>query len=339
MDGGHSTCSLCGQGTLRLIAKGGRADGADPVDGGGGRLRGGQAACIPHGNGHGAGEQVAGAQCIRSGHAGHGAVQLLKGAVQRHLGDLAHAEIGGIGGGEFQRQQHFGAVADDGDLLPAGHLVALGDLQGAHGAIHLGTHILAVHHLVIATLCLLHGDLSLFKIGGSIRAVQRVEDAPLIQHVALLKLAGEHLALHQRFHGVGVGRVQGAGAAQGVGDIPHFRAGLQIAGVHGCGAGLLGLEQKHTITTQTTGTSHFQFFCKNSTGALAVCAADVSVPGFSAPSFFLFQIIMFLLSDSGPPGAARQIPFLCIGVVYRILPGYTSVQISFERFSANFHRL
>ena len=259
MDGGHSTCSLCGQGTLCLIAKGGRADGADPVDGGGGRLRGGQAARIPHGNGHGAGEQVAGAQGIGSGHAGHGAVQLLKGAVQRHLGGLAHAEIGGISGGEFQRQQHFGAVADDGDLLPTGHLVALGDLQGAHGAIHLGTHILAVHHLVIAALCLLHGDLGLFKVGGSIRAVQRVEDAPLIQHVALLKLAGEHLALHQRFHGVGVGRVQGTGAAQGVGDIPHFRAGFQIAGVHGCGAGVLGLEQKHTARDHHTDHRHEPF--------------------------------------------------------------------------------
>ena len=89
------------------------------------RLRGGQATRVPHGNGHGAGEQVAGAQGIRSGHAGHGAVQLLKGAVQRHLGGLAHAEIGGISGGEFQRQQHFGAVADDGDLLPAGHLSPL----------------------------------------------------------------------------------------------------------------------------------------------------------------------------------------------------------------------
>ena len=54
---------------------------------------------------------------------------------------------------------------------------------------------------------------------------------------------------------------------------------------------------------------------------------------------WLFQIIMFLLSDSGPPGAACQIPLICIGVVYRILPGYTSVQISFARFSANFHRL
>lgn len=60
-------------------------------------------------------------------------------------------------------------------------------------------------------------------------------------------------------YGVGVGRVQGAGAAQGVGDIPHFRAGFQIAGVHGCGAGALWLEQKHTARDHHTDHRHEPF--------------------------------------------------------------------------------
>ena len=40
---------------------------------------------------------------------------------------------------------------------------------------HLGADILAVHDLIVAALRLLHGDLGLFKVGGSVRAVDGVE--------------------------------------------------------------------------------------------------------------------------------------------------------------------
>ena len=55
--------------------------------------------------------------------------QRLKGAVQHHVGALAHREAGGVGCREQQVQQHLGAVADDRHLLAAGHLVALCDLE------------------------------------------------------------------------------------------------------------------------------------------------------------------------------------------------------------------
>ena len=104
---------------------------------------------------------------------------------------------------------------------------------------------LAVYGLVVAALGLLEGDLRFFQVGGSVGAVDGVEDRALFHGVALFKISGEHFAVHQRFHGVSIGRVQGAGAAEGVGDIPLLRRRFHIAGVH---IGLLvvgGLEQEH----------------------------------------------------------------------------------------------
>ena len=85
MDGGDRTGGQRRQGALGLILEGGRADGTHAVHGSGGRLGGGQAARIAHRDGHGAGEQVAGAQGIGAGDGGNGAGQGLKGTVQRHV--------------------------------------------------------------------------------------------------------------------------------------------------------------------------------------------------------------------------------------------------------------
>ena len=79
-----------------------------PLMVGGGRLRGGQAARVLHGNGHGAGEQVAGAQGIGSGHGWSrcpSSCSKVPSSVTWAVWPTA--EIGGIGSGEFQRQQSF----------------------------------------------------------------------------------------------------------------------------------------------------------------------------------------------------------------------------------------
>ena len=228
IDGGNGAAGLSGQGALCLIGKGGRGDGADAIDAGGSGLGGGQTAGIVDPDGDGAHQQVAGAQLIGAGDGGDGAFQRLKGAVQHHVGALAHREVGGVGCREQQVQQHLGAVADDRHLLAAGHLVALCDLEAADGAVHLCADILAVHSLVVAALGLLQGNAGFFQIGGSVRAVDGVEHIALLHLVALFKAAGEDLAVHQRLDGICIGRVQRACAAQGIGDILTDRRRLGV---------------------------------------------------------------------------------------------------------------
>ena len=129
-------------------------------------------------------------------------------------------------------QHHLGAVADDSHFLAAGHFVTLGHLQCSHNACHLGTHILAVHGLIVAALCLLQGDGGLLGLGGGIGGIHRVQHSAFLHNVAFLNGAGEHLACHQRFDIVCISRVQRTGAAEGVGQIPLFRRGLHIAHIH-----------------------------------------------------------------------------------------------------------
>ena len=246
MDGGDRTGGQRRQGALGLILEGGRADGAHAVHGSGGRLGGGQAACIAHRDGHGAGEQVAGAQGIGAGDGGNGAGQGLKGTVQRHVRALPHRETGCVCRRELQCQCHLGVVADHGHFLAAGHLVALGDLQAAHDTGHFRAHILAVHRLVVVALGLLQGDARLLHLGGSVGGVHGVEHIALFHVVAFLKAAGQHLAGHQRFDIISIRRLQGAGAAQGIDEVPLFRRGLHIAGIHAGRLVGLGLEQPHT---------------------------------------------------------------------------------------------
>ena len=97
-------------------------------------------------------------------------------------------------------------------ILPAFILTALGLLA----------------NLTLSVLGLLQGDAGLFQIGGGVRAVDGVEHIALFHLIALFKAAGEDLAVHQRLDGICIGRVQRAGAAQGVGDILTDRRRLGV---------------------------------------------------------------------------------------------------------------
>ena len=68
----------------------------------------------------------------------------------------------------------------------------------------------------------------------------------LFHDIALFKAAGQHLAGHQRLDIISIRRLQGAGAAQGIDEVPLFRRGLHIAGIHAGRLVGLGLEQPHT---------------------------------------------------------------------------------------------
>ena len=168
---------------------------------------------------------------IKAGDGGDGAFQRLKGAVQHHVGALAHREGGGICCRELQPQHHFGAVTDDRHFLTAGHFVALGHLEGTHNTCHLGADILAVCRLVVAALCLLQSNGRLLRLGGGIGGVHRVQHGAFLHDVPFLKAAGQHLARYQRLNIIRIGRVQSAGSAEGVGHIPLGRRDLHIVDV------------------------------------------------------------------------------------------------------------
>ena len=264
-----------------------------PLTAGGSGLGGGQTAGIVDPDGDGAHQQVAGAQLVGAGDGGDGAFQRLKGAVQHHVGALAHREVGGVGCREQQVQQHLGAVADDRHLLAAGHLVALCDLETADRTVHLCADILEVYGLVVAALCLLQGDAGLFQIGGGVRAVDGVEHIALFHLIALFKVAGEDLAVHQRLDGICIGRVQRAGAAQGVGDILTDRRRLGVGHI-AAGSFIPAAYEKDSARCRHDDHRHepFPVFLANADTpdlASAVSAASADA------SFFFFQIMLFLL--------------------------------------------
>ena len=322
IDGGNRASGQGGQGALGLVLEGCRANGADAVDGSSSRLGRGQAAGVLHRDGHGAGEQVAGAQGIGTGHGSHGAVQGLKGAVQGHLCVLPHREGSRIRRREIQRQGHFGAVPDDRHFLAAGHFIALGDLQCADGAGHFGAHILTIHRLVITALSLLQGDGCLLHLGGGIGRVHGVQHGALFHHIALFNGAGEHFAGHQRLDAVGVGRLQGAGAAQGVGQVPGLGGRFHIAGVHVRGLGVLGLGQPPATQRRHAHHRHQPFpvlleECRRAALGSGRCTASLRVSG---RRWFLFPVHARFFPPKG-----CQASGLHLGSVFPVLSRETGV--------------
>ena len=256
IDGGDGTGSQRSQGTLGLILEVGCCNGAHPVDSSRCSLCRGQTTRIGHREGHSAGEQVARAQGIGAGHSGNSAGQHLKSTVQRHLGGLPYREVSSIRSRELQHQIHLGAVPHHGHFLTALYLIALVHLQAADDARHLGTHILMVGGLVVAALRLLQGDGCLLHLGGGIGGIHRVEHSALLHDIALLKAAGQHLAGHQRFDAVSIGRLQRTSAAERVGDIPGLRHCFCIGSIHVGGLCTLGLQQPPAACQHHDGHRH-----------------------------------------------------------------------------------
>ena len=192
-----------------------------------------QTARIGHCHHHGTGQHIAGAQGIGTGDREHPAGDLLKCTIQGHQSILSDPEIGCIDCGEQQTQQHGGAVPDDRHFLAGGDLVSLFHLQHTDRAGRFGPHILPVHDLLIVALGLFQGDLGFFYIGGSIGTVHCIQNRALLHHIAFLKISRQDLAVHQRGDRIGLGRFQGAHAAQGVGNILHLGRILHILRVCG----------------------------------------------------------------------------------------------------------
>ena len=152
-------------------------------------------------------------------------------------------------------------IPHHGHLLTALYLIALVHLQAADDARHLGTHILMVGGLVVAALRLLQGDGCLLHLGGCIGGIHRVEHSALLHDIALLKAAGQHLAGHQRFDAVSIGRLQRASAAERVGDIPGLRHCFCIGSIHVGGLCTLGLQQPPAACQRTCADRGFKIRC------------------------------------------------------------------------------
>ena len=190
---------------------------------------------------------------------------------------------------------------------------------------------MAVYGLVVAALGLLQGDAGLFQIGGSVRAVDGVEHIALPHLVALLNIAGEDLAVHQRLDGIGIGRVQGAGAAQGVGDILTGGGRLGVGHITARSAPAAAAHDQHDGHHQhdsQRGKPFPVFLGECGCAGRGLCLRRL-------PSG-LVCCILFLFPDHAFPPMVGKWAYdpLCtknlLLVVYRILPKYTSVQISFH---------
>ena len=140
--------------------------------------------------------------------------------------------MGRVGRGEGQLQDHLTGVLHDSDLLPRADLVPHLDAEGVDGARHRRTDVAVVGDGVVVALGLVQADLGLLHVGGSVAVLDLVQLLAGSDFIPFLKIGGKDLALHQRLDGVAVGRVQGAGGAQGLGDGPPGDRGLGIFGGH-----------------------------------------------------------------------------------------------------------
>ena len=232
-----------------------RGEGAHPVDGGGRGLGGGQTAGVGHRNGDGAGHNTAGAAELVGARDGfHHALHRLKGTAEGNGGALAHGKGGGIHGGELQGQQHDAVVPQNGQFLTGLDRVTHPHREGNQSACRRGADILGVHRLVVAALGLLQRDLGGLELVGGIGTVEDIEHFALFNIIAHFKIGAQDGALHQRGDVVAVCGSDGAGVAQGVGDVSPLGAGFNIIQRRGgCGLGPEFGDQNRRANREHTG--------------------------------------------------------------------------------------
>ena len=147
-----------GNGLLTLVAEPGGRQGADAVDGGSGRLCGGQVAGVVDRDGHGADQQVAAAESIRAGDGLHRAGDGLKGAVEMTSAAWPTANPEASAAGNSSSSSRLVSSRMVATSCPAVHVVTGRDFKGSDGAGNVGADVLGVRSVIVAALGLARGS-------------------------------------------------------------------------------------------------------------------------------------------------------------------------------------
>ena len=151
-------------------------------------------------------------------------------------GALTYIKVGGGSVGELKIHVDVVVTYDFQQLRPGIHTAAVLDIDFADSAAHICRGILGFHSLMIIVLRLRVAVLCLGLTGGYIGRIQRIKELSLLHDVALLKGIAEDLGGDHRFHRIGIGRFQGAAAAESICNGTHLYALCRITGLYRLGA-------------------------------------------------------------------------------------------------------
>ena len=135
---------------------------------------------------------------------------------------------------EGHGQLHGVAVADLGQQSAGIDLVAAVDVQLGHTARNGGLRLETVeiiHNACIGKIGIAQGDLGLLDGALGIRTVDLIKQGILFHIVALFKIGGQNISLHQTDDVIGIGRQQGAAAADLDADVAPLGGKITITAV------------------------------------------------------------------------------------------------------------